>query len=410
MVPRMSKGYHIWTIGCQMNEADSRHLGSQLEALGYQEFDKPDDAEIVVLNTCVVRQQAEDKAVGKLTHMKKFKAKNPEMIVGLMGCMVGMRESKRLQKQFPFVDVFMPPSDTRPLMEFLGDNQLDQITKNEETRDKAVHNAVQDEDYILPALQRSKTVIANVPIVLGCSHACTFCIIPYRRGAERSKTREEILREVQKLTEQGVREVMLLGQIVDRYGCDFEHDYDLADLLVDVAGNENLLRVRFLTSHPNWMTDKLIDTVAQHPKLCPHFEVPVQAGNDEVLENMKREYTVEDFRQLGVDVQVATDDGSAGYHGLVTELIRPAIAASAVGIQGGKSRIVCCGPKKMMEATAKIAREMGVPCQVSLEERMACGIGVCFSCVAKIRDGTGGWEYRRTCLEGPVFDAEEVEF
>ena len=114
---------------------------------------------------------------------------------------------------------------------------------------------------------------------------------------------------------------------------------------------------------------------------------------------------VEDFQELGVDVRVASEDGSAGHHGLVTELIRPAIES-----RGEKSRIVCCGPKKMMAATAQIAKKLGVPCQVSLEERMACGIGVCFSCVAKIRDGSGGWTYRRTCLDGPVFDADDVEF
>ena len=114
---------------------------------------------------------------------------------------------------------------------------------------------------------------------------------------------------------------------------------------------------------------------------------------------------VEDFQRLGVEVQVATEDGSAGHHGLVTDLIRPAIEA-----KGAKSRIVCCGPKKMMAVTAQIAKQLGVPCQVSLEERMACGVGVCFSCVAKVRDGSGGWTYRRTCLDGPVFDAEDVEF
>ncbi len=114
---------------------------------------------------------------------------------------------------------------------------------------------------------------------------------------------------------------------------------------------------------------------------------------------------VEDFKQLGVDVQVATEDGSAGHHGLVTDLIHPAIEAKVA-----KSRIVCCGPKKMMTATAQIAKQLGVPCQISLEERMACGVGVCFSCVAKVRDGAGGWTYRRTCLDGPVFDAEDVEF
>ena len=293
-----------------MNEADSRHLGSQLEALGYGQTEKAEDADLVVMNTCVVRQQAEDRAVGRLHHVEALKKHNPDLTVGLMGCMVGMREAKRLKEQFPFVDVFMPPSDTEPLMQFLDEQGLHDGAKLTETRDKAVMNAVQDEEYILPALQRQSTVLANVPIVLGCSHACTFCIIPYRRGAERSRTREEIVREVQKLTSQGVREVMLLGQIVDRYGCDFEHDYDLADLLYDVAENEHLQRVRFLTGHPNYMTDKIVRAVRDIPKACPHFEVPVQAGNDKVLEEMRRGYTAQEFREVVARIRAIIPDAA----------------------------------------------------------------------------------------------------
>jgi len=310
----MSLKYNIWTIGCQMNEADSRHLGSQLEALGYGQTDKADEADLVVMNTCVVRQQAEDRAVGRLHHVSQLKKHKPDMTVGLMGCMVGMREAGRLKEQFPFVDVFMPPSDTEPLMTFLDERGLHDGAKLAETRDKAVHSAVQDEEYILPALQRRSTVLANVPIVLGCSHACTFCIIPYRRGAERSRAPEDIVREVQKLASQGVREVMLLGQIVDRYGCDFEEPYDLADLLRDVAEIEDIQRVRFLTGHPNYMTDKMIEAVRDIPKVCPHFEVPVQAGNDKVLEDMRRGYTADEFcevvkriRKIIPDAAVNTD-------------------------------------------------------------------------------------------------------
>ncbi|MFT7512672.1 MAG: tRNA-2-methylthio-N6-dimethylallyladenosine synthase, partial [Candidatus Omnitrophota bacterium] len=142
------------------------------------------------------------------------------------------------------------------------------------------------------------------------SHACTFCIIPYRRGVERSRTREDILREVQKLTDQGVREVMLLGQIVDRYGCDFEEPYDLADLLADVAQNENLLRIRYLTGHPNYMTDKLIKAVRDIPKVCPHFEVPVQAGNDKVLEDMRRGYTAQEYREVVARIRAVLPDAA----------------------------------------------------------------------------------------------------
>ena len=278
-----------------MNEADSRHLSSQLETLGYQEASEIDSADLVVLNTCVVRQQAEDKAIGRLTSLQRLKKQRPDMTIGLMGCMVGMREAPRLKKRFPYVDVFMPPSDTEPLLNHLGNHHDESHLI--QTREKAILNAIQDQDHILPALARNHTVTAHVPVVLGCSHACSFCVIPYRRGAERSRTPEEILNEIQKLVDQGVREVMLLGQIVDRYGMDL-HNIDLADLLRSVAAIDGLLRIRFLTSHPNWMTNKLLDTVAEIDKVCPHIEVPVQAGNDHVLENMRRGYTNAEYRAL----------------------------------------------------------------------------------------------------------------
>lgn len=297
----MTGTYHIWTIGCQMNEADSRHLGSQLEALGYALTEQPEEADLMVLNTCVVRQQAEDRAVGRLRFVSQLKQKNPDLKVGLMGCMVGMREAPRLQKQFPFVDVFMPPSDPGPLLDFLRENSEgdeDGDARMEEIRSKNVQNAIQDEEYILPALQRNNTVQANVPIVLGCSHACTFCVIPYRRGPERSRDPEEILMEIRKLAAQGVREIMLLGQIVDRYGTDFDQAYGLAELLKDVAAIPEILRIRYLTGHPNYMTDRIIEVTRDEPKVMPHFELPVQAGNNKVLEDMKRGYTREDYRVL----------------------------------------------------------------------------------------------------------------
>lgn len=293
------KKYNIWTIGCQMNEADSRHLGSQLESLGYAMTEDVAEADLVVLNTCVVRQQAEDRAVGRLKYAHDLKRRNPDLTIGLMGCMVGMREEPRLRGEFPFVDVFMPPSDPSPLLRYLqGMSDEDAEARLEDIRSKSERNAIQDEEYILPALRRNSTVLANVPIVLGCSHACTFCIIPYRRGPERSRKPDEILKEVEKLTDQGVREIMLLGQIVDRYGTDFDEPYGLAELLRDVARNEKLLRVRYLTGHPNYMTDRIIEATRDMPKVMPHFELPVQAGNDKVLEDMKRGYTADDYRRL----------------------------------------------------------------------------------------------------------------
>lgn len=291
--------YNIWTIGCQMNEADSRHLGSQLEAIGFAMTEDPEEADLMVLNTCVVRQQAEDRAIGRLQFVSGLKKRKPDLKVGLMGCMVGMREAPRLQKQFPFVDVFMPPSDPGPLLEFLRKTPDDDAdARMEDIRSKTVQNAIQDEEYILPALSRHNTIQANVPIVLGCSHACTFCVIPYRRGPERSRPPQDILQEIKKLTAQGVREIMLLGQIVDRYGTDFDEPYGLAELLHDVAAIPEVLRIRYLTGHPNYMTDRIIEVTRDEPKVMPHFELPVQAGNNKVLEDMKRGYTREDYRAL----------------------------------------------------------------------------------------------------------------
>ena len=294
----MSRTYHVWTIGCQMNEADTRHLSSQLEALGYNNNPAAEDADLVVLNTCVVRQQAEDKAVNQLHRLRRTKEERPDMTIALMGCMVGMKEAPALKKRFPFVDVFMPPSETEPLLDYLADQGLYDGTRSFDTREKALREAIQDEEFSLPSALRGQSVTANVPVVLGCSHACTFCIIPYRRGAERSKPPEDVLREIRRLAGQGVREVMLLGQIIDRYGTDFDDGTDLAGLLRRVAAIPELERVRFLTSHPNWMTDRLIAAVADTEKVCPHIEIPVQAGNDEVLATMRRGYTVDEYRRV----------------------------------------------------------------------------------------------------------------
>ena len=174
--------------------------------------------------------------------------------------------------------------------------------------------AAMDDEVLLPVGERGRLVSTFVPVVLGCSHACTFCIIPYRRGAERSRPSEEILAEARSLVAQGVREITLLGQIVDRYGRDLPAGPDLATLLHRMHEIEGLERIRFLTSHPNWMTDDLLAAVADLPRVMPHIEVPVQSGDDQVLENMRRGYTVENYRRL-VDrirqripeVAVATD-------------------------------------------------------------------------------------------------------
>lgn len=293
--------YHIWTFGCQMNTADSQHLASELERLGYHATDDGDSADILVVNTCVVRQSAEDKAMNRLHLLKALKQKHPEKVIGVMGCMVGVRDPLRMRQRLPYVDVFLPPSEPKPMVDFLKDRMDEADLLQIENSARSQRDAIQDGELILPEQEQGNLITAHVPVVYGCSHACSFCIIPFRRGVERSRSVGEIVGHVRSLALQGVKEVTLLGQIVDRYGKDIPDGPDLADLLRvvhDVAEETGLERIRFLTSHPNWMDDKLLDTVAELPRVMPHIEVPVQAGNDQVLENMKRGYTNADYRRL----------------------------------------------------------------------------------------------------------------
>ncbi len=286
--------YHIWTTGCQMNVADSQRVGSELEKLGYRHTPAIAEADVIVLNTCVVRQSAEDKATGFANSLKPLKQQKPDRTIALMGCMVGVKGNPRLKKAFPHIDVFMPPSEPGPLVNhLLGRESVPQEDAALKTR-----YALQDGDLILPAHERYNLVTAHVPIVYGCSHVCTYCIIPARRGIERSRAIGDIAAEVRSLVAQGVKEVTLLGQIVDRYGYDVSDGPRLPDLLRVLNDIDGLQRIRFLTSHPNYMTDDLLQTVAELPKVCEHIEVPIQAGHDEILAAMKREYTVNDYRRL----------------------------------------------------------------------------------------------------------------
>ncbi len=292
--------YHIWTEGCQMNVADSQRVASALERLGLVASTRAEEADVIVLNTCVVRQSAENKAYGRLYSLKPLKEKHPEIVINLMGCMVGVKGHDQLQQRFPFVDVFSPPSDAGPLLAYLTQDESRQSEQDTTLRRFALMDAELGEASALPlpATQRGKLVSAHVPVVLGCSHACTFCIIPYRRGVERSRLADTILAEVRALVAQGVREVTFLGQIVDRYGKDIPGGPNLAGLLRMASAIDGLERIRFLTSHPSWMSDELLDVVAELPKVMPHIEVPVQAGDDQVLGNMRRGYTAEDYRRL----------------------------------------------------------------------------------------------------------------
>ncbi|MCA9959603.1 MAG: radical SAM protein, partial [Anaerolineales bacterium] len=244
----MTKTYNFWITGCQMNYADARRVATELEKLGYRATSQMEEADVVVLQTCTVRQQSEDKAYGKLQNLVHLKADRPDMTIAVMGCVVGVRGNESLQKRFPFVDVFMEPStDGLPLVAHLTQEDV----LGYETAVTAQRHAFQDEEVILPSHQRGKLISAPVAIVYGCSHACAFCIIPQKRGIERSRPVGEIAAEVRSLVAQGVKEVVLLGQIVDRYGYDMGGDAadgpDLADLLRVINDIEGLARIRFLT-------------------------------------------------------------------------------------------------------------------------------------------------------------------
>jgi tRNA-2-methylthio-N6-dimethylallyladenosine synthase len=303
----LMKKYSVWTEGCQMNVADSQRVGSALERLGYAFTGKAEEADVIVLNTCVVRQSAEDKAYGRLSSLKPLKIRNPELVINLMGCLVGIRGNDNLRKRFPFVDVFSPPSDPGPLVAFLTQDEAHAIELTETWNRFATMDVdpsiglpglASGTGLVLPEHERGKLVSAYVPVVLGCSHACTFCIIPSRRGAERSRPAADVLAEVWALAAQGVKEITLLGQIVDRYGKDLPGGPNLAALLRMLHQVEGLERIRFLTSHPNYFGEDILEAVAELPKVMPHIEIPVQAGNDEVLKNMRRGYTQADYRKI----------------------------------------------------------------------------------------------------------------
>lgn len=295
--------YHIWTIGCQMNVADSQRVAAGLERLGFTPAERPEDADVIVLNTCVVRQQPEDKAVGRLNQLRSLKERNPERVLALMGCMVGQREADSLKVRFPWVDLFLPPSDPTDLWAYLASHDHLSEAHTLIADAEARRLALGPKEAVLPPSEAGQIVSGYLPVVLGCSHACTYCIIPYRRGPERSRPMDAVVAEARQMVAQGVQEITLLGQIVDRYGYDLPDFAEstvtpLVTLLEAIHEIDDLKRIRFLTSHPNWMRDDLLRAVAALPKVCPHIEVPVQAGDDEVLARMRRGYTVDEYRRL----------------------------------------------------------------------------------------------------------------
>jgi tRNA-2-methylthio-N6-dimethylallyladenosine synthase len=284
-----------------MNEADSAKISATLQEAGYSATSDEQTADIVILNSCVVRQAAEDKVSGKLNSLLRLKRERPDISVVLTGCMV-TNQHDRLRERFPHVDLFFDPSDFA---------QLEKIVP--ELSDLSDDLAELPHYYADSAVGPSATS-AFVPIIYGCNFLCSYCIVPYRRGKERSRPIADIVSEVERMISCGVREVTLLGQTVNAYGHDLPDSPSLADLLRAVDALPGLARLRFLTSHPKYMSDDIINAMAESPSVCEHMNLPVQAGDNDVLRRMRRAYTrdywfdrIQLTRERMPGVTVATD-------------------------------------------------------------------------------------------------------
>lgn len=286
-----------------MNVADSAKLSAGFTRLGLKATDRPERADIVVINTCSVRQHAEDRAYSKLGRIRDLKKDRPDMKLAVMGCMVGLKTDD-LQKRFPYVDVFARPQQFEPIMELVDGPHED------------MGGEFWPSTYAIP-----DGPTAYVPVVHGCNKFCTYCIVPYRRGREKSRPLGEIVREVAYLALHGVREVTLLGQTVEAYGHDLPEQPDLGDLMRELSAIERLERIRFLTSYPKDMTHRILEAVAELPKVMENFSLPIQAGSDAVLESMRRGYTKQEYLEKIAEVRAlmphagVTTDIIVGYPG-----------------------------------------------------------------------------------------------
>jgi tRNA-2-methylthio-N6-dimethylallyladenosine synthase len=272
--------YHIWTIGCQMNKAESNRIAGYLEHYGYSHTSQLQHADFLVLNTCMVRQSAEDKILGILSSMKGIKKERPELKICVTGCFVNPRIGE-LETQFPHVDFFFNPGDYRGFLNRFFPNCASRM-------DMA-------QTILVPGVFSST---AYIPIIQGCNNFCSYCIVPYRRGREKSRPVKEIVDEINKYVEQGVREITILGQNVNSYGHDLVTPHELSDLLRTISAIDTLKRIRFLTNHPKDMSDSLIQAIADIDKVCEHISLPFQSGDNNILKAMRRSYTIEHYREL----------------------------------------------------------------------------------------------------------------
>ena len=283
---------NITTWGCQMNEHDSENIFGMLEKMGYGVTEEQSDADLIIYNTCAVRENAELKVYGNLHVLKKYKEKNPDLVIAVCGCMMQQPHVvEEIKNKYPHVNLVFGTHNIYKFPELLN-------TVIES--DEAMYDIWDIDGRIIEGLptQRKHDIKAFVNIMYGCNNFCTYCIVPYTRGRERSRNPEDIITEAKKLVEGGVKEITLLGQNVNSYGKTFEPQYPFHRLLEDMNNIEGLERIRFMTSHPKDISDELIDAIANLEKVCESLHLPVQSGSSRVLKEMRRHYTKEDYLSI----------------------------------------------------------------------------------------------------------------
>ena len=301
--------FHVTTFGCQMNARDSEKLVGILERIGYVETDT-EDADFVIYNTCTVRENANNKVYGRLGVLQNYKKKNPHMLIGLCGCM--MQETvvvEKLKESYRFVDLIFGTHNIYKFAELI-------VTAMES--DSMTIDIWKDTDQIVEDLpvERKYSFKSGVNIMFGCNNFCSYCIVPYVRGRERSREPKEIIREIEQLVADGVVEVMLLGQNVNSYGKNLKEPVTFAQLLEEVEKIEGLERIRFMTSHPKDLSDELIEVMGRSKKICKHLHLPVQSGSSRILKKMNRHYTKEQYLELVEKIRKNVPDVS-----LTTDII-----------------------------------------------------------------------------------------
>lgn len=320
---------YIETMGCQMNKSDTERMLGMLSHLGYEETKEPKEADLLMVNTCSIRQLSEDKAYSTIGLWGKWKKeKRPHIKIGLCGC-VAQQKAKEIFKRAPYVDFVLGTHKIYSLPEIIK-----QINEGERVCECTETNATEDDKAKNFEIKRVKSVNAWIPITEGCNNFCTYCIVPYTRGRERSRAPELIIKEAQDALSQGFKEITLLGQNVDSYGKDFkDKNYHLADLLKELNALEGKFRIRFVTSYPTDITDELIQTAKELDKVCEYFHIPMQSGNSEVLKKMNRRYDRETYggivkkvRSMVPDVTI-TSDFIAGFPGETEEQFQDTLSA-----------------------------------------------------------------------------------